>query len=439
MDSHPDLSARSSPRRDLASWPFLDHCATAMAIVDRDCIVLATNQAFCDWLGSGSRSWRGETVAMLDTQKPPQLVDAAMRANGEQRRIWLRDARLRTAIGDRAADLAFTPIEADLLIELHASAAETSSLRLSESLRGPAARSEGTARRRARRPRSCCDGIWRRQRSRSSLPSSSPAEVDRVAALSDRLLRAGAKPRLARTNIHEALERVAALIAAEASAPRVRRDYDPSLPAINADADRLQQALLNLARNAVEAGAQSIALRTRAGARRCALTDRTLRLALRIDVGDDGRGVPADLAETLFEPLVSGRADGSGLGLAIAREIARAAYGGDLTYTSRPGATVFTLMLPVSDEGARGSATTRISAKCAEAARTAWPTQKPTVWIVDGDRSVRLVLGAALREAGFTPREFGDAESALAALVEETPAVLYTDSKHATDQRGSSC
>ncbi|HSS07147.1 MAG TPA: response regulator, partial [Rhodanobacteraceae bacterium] len=52
---------------------------------------------------------------------------------------------------------------------------------------------------------------------------------------------------------------------------------------------------------------------------------------------------------------------------------------------------------------------------------------KPSVWIVDDDRSVRLVLGAALREAGFTPREFGDAEAALAALGEETPAVLYTD------------
>ena len=63
--------------------------------------------------------------------------------------------------------------------------------------------------------------------------------------------------------------------------------------------------------------------------------------------------MPADLAETLFEPLVSGRADGSGLGLAIAREIARE-HGGELGYASRPGATVFTLFLPVSDDGARG-------------------------------------------------------------------------------------
>jgi two-component system nitrogen regulation sensor histidine kinase GlnL len=131
----------------------------------------------------------------------------------------------------------------------------------------------------------------------------------------------------------------------------VRRDYDPSLPSISADADRLQQALLNLARNAVEAGAESLTLRTRAehGAR---IGERTQKLALRIDVADDGRGVPAELAETLFEPLVSGRADGTGLGLAIAREIARE-HGGELIHASRPGATVFTLLLPVSDEGAR--------------------------------------------------------------------------------------
>jgi two-component system nitrogen regulation sensor histidine kinase GlnL len=79
-----------------------------------------------------------------------------------------------------------------------------------------------------------------------------------------------------------------------------------------------------------------------------------LRLALRVDVCDDGGGVPADLADTLFEPLVSGRAGGSGLGLAIAREIARE-HGGDLAFASRPGATVFTLLLPVPDDEARNA------------------------------------------------------------------------------------
>jgi two-component system nitrogen regulation sensor histidine kinase GlnL len=109
----------------------------------------------------------------------------------------------------------------------------------------------------------------------------------------------------------------------------------------------LQQALLNLARNAAEAGARQLSMRTRAehGSR---FGDRGARFAVRIDIADDGRGVPSELAETLFEPLVSGRADGTGLGLAIAREIARE-HGGELSYVSRPGATVFTLLLPLAE------------------------------------------------------------------------------------------
>jgi two-component system nitrogen regulation sensor histidine kinase GlnL len=65
-----------------------------------------------------------------------------------------------------------------------------------------------------------------------------------------------------------------------------------------------------------------------------------------VDVIDDGPGVPATLRDTLFEPLVSGRADGTGLGLALAREIARE-HGGELRYASRQGETVFSLYLPM--------------------------------------------------------------------------------------------
>jgi two-component system nitrogen regulation sensor histidine kinase GlnL len=172
-------------------------------------------------------------------------------------------------------------------------------------------------------------------------------EVDRLATLSERLLHAGAKPRLARVNIHEIVERVAALASAGADSLQVRRDYDPSLPMVSVDADRVQQALLNLARNALEAGARQLILRTRAE-HSARIGEHAVRLAARIDVADDGHGIPAELADTLYEPLVSGRADGSGLGLAIAREIARE-HGGDLTHVSRPGATVFSLLLPVTE------------------------------------------------------------------------------------------
>jgi two-component system nitrogen regulation sensor histidine kinase GlnL len=117
------------------------------------------------------------------------------------------------------------------------------------------------------------------------------------------------------------------------------------VPDLHGDAHRLQQVLLNLARNAREAGAQSLTFRTRVehGLR---LGERMWRMALRLDVIDDGAGVPAALRDTLFQPLVSGRADGSGLGLALSREIAHE-HGGELRCVSRPGETVFSLYLPL--------------------------------------------------------------------------------------------
>lgn len=344
MSVHPPVP-KAPPLRTGVVWAALESCATAMALVDRGLVLRAVNQSLHDWLGSGARSWRGEALALLDA-KPPRLAQAAARALTEDRRVWLRDARLRTGIGDRAADIALTPLDADtLLLELQSAPVEHSALRLSESLRGFAHEVKG--------PLAGMRGAAQLLQRRLDEPEAAElaqlivAEVDRLAALSDRLLNVGAKPHLARVNIHEVVERVAALLSAEPDTPRIRRDYDPSLPPLAADADRLQQACLNLARNAAEAGARTLSVRTRIehGAR---LGGHGPRHALRVDFADDGRGVPAELADTLFEPLVSGRANGTGLGLAIAREIARE-HGGELGYVSRPGATVFTLLLPLGE------------------------------------------------------------------------------------------
>jgi two-component system nitrogen regulation sensor histidine kinase GlnL len=139
-------------------------------------------------------------------------------------------------------------------------------------------------------------------------------------------------------------------------AVRLVRDYDPSLPDVHGDFDRLAQALWNLVRNAIDAGAANISLRTRAehGVR---IGDVPHALALRLEIIDDGRGVPEELAERIFLPLVSGHAAGSGLGLALAQQVARE-HRGSLAYRSRPGHTVFTLLLPLwieEEEGADGA------------------------------------------------------------------------------------
>jgi two-component system nitrogen regulation sensor histidine kinase GlnL len=123
------------------------------------------------------------------------------------------------------------------------------------------------------------------------------------------------------------------------------RDYDPSLPPVAGDADRLVQALWNLVRNALESGASQVSLRTRAE-HGVLIGDSAHRLVVRVEIADNGRGVPEDLAESVFLPLVSGRAQGSGLGLALAQQVARE-HRGSLEYRSRPGRTVFTLLLPM--------------------------------------------------------------------------------------------
>lgn len=334
-------SAAAAPAAPTAA--VFEACATAMAVVDRDLVIDALNPALHEWLGAPHA--RGGALALLDAN-PPRLADAATRAFAESRRVWLRDARLRTSIGDRAASLALTPLDRErLLLEVHAATGEASGLRLSESLRGFAHEVRGPL----AGMRGAAQLLQRRLESpdQAELAQLIVAEVDRLALLSDGLLAAGAKSHRADVNVHEVIERVAALLAAEADAIAFRRDYDPSLPPIRADADRLQQALLNLARNAREAGARELAVRTRVE-HAARLGDGGVRLALRIDVADDGHGVPAALASTLFEPLVSGRAGGTGLGLAIAREVAHE-HGGTLDYASRPGTTVFTLLLPMGE------------------------------------------------------------------------------------------
>ena len=172
------------------------------------------------------------------------------------------------------------------------------------------------------------------------------AEVGRLTSLLDRLLTPSSPRPFEPLNIHAVLERVLRLAESDAGwAVRLVRDYDPSLPELAGDADRLTQALWNLVRNALEAGAANVTLRTRAehGLR---IGDATHARVLRLEIIDDGRGVPEALNERVFLPLVSGRAEGSGLGLALAQQVARE-HRGSLAYRSRPGHTVFTLLLPM--------------------------------------------------------------------------------------------
>ena len=127
----------------------------------------------------------------------------------------------------------------------------------------------------------------------------------------------------------------------------IRRDYDTSIPDLSGDKEQLIQALLNVARNAVQAmqGKGEIILRTRI-ARQVTLAKIRHRLAAMIQVVDNGPGIPEAIRERIFYPLVSGRAEGSGLGLTLAQTFVNEHHG-TIECESRPGHTCFTLLLPL--------------------------------------------------------------------------------------------
>jgi two-component system nitrogen regulation sensor histidine kinase GlnL len=173
-------------------------------------------------------------------------------------------------------------------------------------------------------------------------------ESDRLQSLMERLLTPHRTPRFGAVNIHEVLERVRSLILAETpSGIKLRRDYDISLPEIRGDSEQLIQAVLNVARNAVQAmhGQGEIIFRTRV-ARQITLESRRHKLGLRVEIIDNGPGIPDEIREQIFYPLVSGREGGSGLGLAVAQTLIAQNHG-TIDCESQPGRTVFYIFLPL--------------------------------------------------------------------------------------------
>jgi two-component system nitrogen regulation sensor histidine kinase GlnL len=170
-------------------------------------------------------------------------------------------------------------------------------------------------------------------------------EADRLQRLLDRMLTPHRAPRIEPLGIHEVLERVRSLVRAEFGID-IQRDYDPSLPQVIADREQLIQAVLNIARNAAQAGAANITFRTRA-VRQITILRHRHRLALELQVIDDGPGVPAEIQERIFNPLVSGREGGTGLGLSLAQTFVQY-HQGVVEFESRPGRTIFRILLPLT-------------------------------------------------------------------------------------------
>jgi two-component system nitrogen regulation sensor histidine kinase GlnL len=158
------------------------------------------------------------------------------------------------------------------------------------------------------------------------------SETDRLASLVDTLLGPGGPPSKEPVNVHD----------------------DPGLPLIDLDRDQMIQALLNLVRNAAAAldGQGTITLRSRA------VTNFTIgnvrhRVIATIEIEDDGPGIPAELQDSVFYPLVTSRPEGTGLGLPAAQELI-SRHGGLIEFESRPGKTVFFVRIPLEQGGTHG-------------------------------------------------------------------------------------
>ncbi|MEE2733235.1 nitrogen regulation protein NR(II) [Ketobacter sp.] len=179
------------------------------------------------------------------------------------------------------------------------------------------------------------------------------AEVDRLRNLVDQMLGPRKLPKWAQVNIHEILERVRSVLTAETGDPvSIERDYDPSLPEMCGDKDQLIQAILNVVRNAKQALTEfeeqespTIILRTRA-LRQFTIGHTRHRLILLVEIEDNGPGISKEMQETMFYPMISGRASGTGLGLSISQSIINQHHG-LVECESNPGKTIFRLLLPL--------------------------------------------------------------------------------------------
>ncbi len=174
------------------------------------------------------------------------------------------------------------------------------------------------------------------------------AQADRLRNLVDRLLGPQRPGRHQVHNVHSVLEQVRRLVELELPAGiRIERDYDPSIPDFEMEPDQLQQAFLNIVRNAVEAmhGEGSIRLKTRT-AFQVNIHGKRYRLAAEIKIIDNGPGIPEHIRDTLFYPMVTGREGGTGLGLSIAQNLIDQ-HKGRIECVSWPGHTEFSIYLPL--------------------------------------------------------------------------------------------
>ncbi len=329
------------------SQPDPDLLATGLIRVDQHRRV--------SWINRSAADLFGRSQASLHSLP---LVELSLALNDWHRRIRppgqpLRVSEARLNADGPVLDVIFHRIDTDTLIELHPvterirqramaeradrqQALALLTRRLAHELRNPLAGVRGAA-----QLIHAATGESRLIRHAQMIQR----EVDRITGLIERFAGDGEK-QLEAVNLHQVLDEAGELVLAENHGHlKLKKHYDPSIPELQSNGGQLHQLFLNLLRNSIQAGAGEIRMTTRIE-HRSLLIDDPARHAVRIDIDDDGQGVPEALRDRLFLPLVTGRDQGSGFGLAVAQQIARM-HQGLIEYESLEQGSRFRVRLPL--------------------------------------------------------------------------------------------
>jgi two-component system nitrogen regulation sensor histidine kinase GlnL len=361
-------SDASSPLAHFDSTELLDALATGLLVLDAQLCVVYANVGAQDLLGLSLKQARGHPVSELFAGAGPliallrrSLANTEICADHEL--ALLPIPLLQSARAPVVVDITVTPLEGQitgthLLVELvdarqrQRISRDTELLtrvdgnrlmvrQLAHEIKNPLGGLRGAAQ---LLERELHDGALK------EFTTVIVNEADRLRDLVDTMLGPTGPPRKQTLNVHEVCEHVYQLLRSEASAGvQLERDYDPSVPEGRFDRNEIIQALLNVARNAMQAlaGEGKLTLRTRTVFNHNIGPARH-RLVACIQVEDNGPGVPEDLHKTLFFPLVTAKSDGSGLGLSVAQDMV-ARHGGIIEFESRRGLTIFSMLLPLED------------------------------------------------------------------------------------------
>ena len=337
----------------------LDHLSTAALLTDKGMKILFTNQAAENLLQESHAHMKNRCLSevIANGTDLAELTGAALASN----RLYTRRQMTLLLPGraDVTADVTVTPvmeagqvlielvpmdrylrIDRDAAIKMHHDATRQMVRGLAHEIKNPLGGIKGSAQ------------LLAKELSGESKEYTDIIieETDRLTSLLDRMLGPSVAPKKKPTNIHELLEKIRRLIELESGGGLVvSRDYDPSIPELTLDPELMLQALLNIARNAIQClegnPHPAVTLATRVE-RQFTISGGPHKMVLQIAISDNGPGIPEDIKEHLFYPMISRRPGGTGLGLTFAQAIIRR-HDGMIEFTSRPGETVFRIFIPL--------------------------------------------------------------------------------------------